>query len=584
MNKKELGLPHYDNATERQRHDGMCWSSEDEIYNDGSPFKICCRDASGVIVTLIADNYFGYCKKEVKTQIGFAANLYGLCEEEHAGGALATPRWNLGETFMPDSTIYRFEYTMEDVVKVLGDTVTLHEDGYAVDKNYNDIYYIPSDTRFDLSSQTVSWKKGEEIKTLKLLADRTFVYPCGYRVNMERNAASGNWRLIGTVGEGTLCHKPCTVSGGGKSEISKSISDAMISGSVFVSDLEKNMDEVQKILDYNFGQRFKVSRGADYQARTILSKKRSLGSVIKLLNPSDENTEEFNEWLNAIPNRIKGLVFLLKRHYKEDWGNDWRKHFTVDFINGETGNELKYNGNKMIGNYLRIGMSPDGTWRTSKLRTDFIPSSKIQWEDDISASIVVPTAKLENLNPAYDAPAVKIVENCEYRFFQRPDEAVVRGYDKQAEADLASDGSFISNFQPHTKADAIDLMERSVTYNKYTDPMREMIKAVATSEEEILFVDSASPRMVDGKPSKNPRYLQVRPDLIDSKPKYLALAGTRLARNIPAGKPLYTPVNAVLPGRRNNPAEKDAGIRALAVYAQFITKSCQNCLWISSAH
>ena len=31
----------------------------------------------GVMVTLIADNYFGYCKKEVKTQISFAANLYG---------------------------------------------------------------------------------------------------------------------------------------------------------------------------------------------------------------------------------------------------------------------------------------------------------------------------------------------------------------------------------------------------------------------------------------------------------------------------------------------------------------------------
>ena len=41
------------------------------------------------MVTILADNYFGYCKKEVKTQISFSANLFGLAEEEHAGGALA---------------------------------------------------------------------------------------------------------------------------------------------------------------------------------------------------------------------------------------------------------------------------------------------------------------------------------------------------------------------------------------------------------------------------------------------------------------------------------------------------------------
>ena len=61
--KKSVGLPHWDAATERQRRDGMCWTDEDELYNKGGAFKLTCRDESGVIVTLIADNYFGYCKK-----------------------------------------------------------------------------------------------------------------------------------------------------------------------------------------------------------------------------------------------------------------------------------------------------------------------------------------------------------------------------------------------------------------------------------------------------------------------------------------------------------------------------------------
>ena len=60
MPKKELGLPHFDQATERQRRDGMCWQEETELYNNGRAFKLVCRDRRGVIVTLIADNYYGY--------------------------------------------------------------------------------------------------------------------------------------------------------------------------------------------------------------------------------------------------------------------------------------------------------------------------------------------------------------------------------------------------------------------------------------------------------------------------------------------------------------------------------------------
>ena len=84
LTKKELGLPHWDEATERQRRDGMCWRDPDERYNDGGAFKLTCRSAAGVIVTLIADNYFGYCKKEVKTQISLRRQPL----RQRRGGAL----------------------------------------------------------------------------------------------------------------------------------------------------------------------------------------------------------------------------------------------------------------------------------------------------------------------------------------------------------------------------------------------------------------------------------------------------------------------------------------------------------------
>src|SRR5687768_12480269 len=67
IRKTDAALPHADHATARQRAEGMCWSSEDELYNDGEAFKLTCRTEAGVIVTILADNYFGYCKKEVKT-------------------------------------------------------------------------------------------------------------------------------------------------------------------------------------------------------------------------------------------------------------------------------------------------------------------------------------------------------------------------------------------------------------------------------------------------------------------------------------------------------------------------------------
>jgi hypothetical protein len=70
---------------------------------------------------------------------------------------------------------------------------------------------------------------------------------------------------------------------------------------------------------------------------------------------------------------------------------------------------------------------------------------------------------------------------------------------------------------------------------------------------------------VDGKPSKNPRYLQVRPDLADPRGRHLAEVGARLSRALRAGQPVLWPVNAVLSGRRNNPAEPPR-VRSLACY------------------
>jgi hypothetical protein len=43
LTKKELGLPHISQASERQKRDRMCYTDDAEKYNDGGAFKISSR-------------------------------------------------------------------------------------------------------------------------------------------------------------------------------------------------------------------------------------------------------------------------------------------------------------------------------------------------------------------------------------------------------------------------------------------------------------------------------------------------------------------------------------------------------------
>ena len=96
--------------------------------------------------------------------------------------------------------------------------------------------------------------------------------------------------------------------------------------------------------------------------------------------------------------------------------------------------------------------------------------------------------------------------------------------------------------------------------------MQNLIRSVVADESVRFFALSSHPRIVDGQPSKNPRYLQTDPTMLKPRDRYIADVGARLYRKTPADRPVYHPVNAILPGRRNNPPDHEAGIRPLAVY------------------
>jgi phosphoenolpyruvate carboxykinase (diphosphate) len=570
MKKKTLGLPHFDRASERQRRDGMSWKDPDEPYNGGSPFKICARDHRGVIVTILADNYYGYCKKEVKTQISYSANLFGLCEEEHAGGAIAFATYILGQDFYADRTVSLKKATFGQGMQILGDMVERKTEGYAIDRRYRDVFYVPENSAFTLRDGFVRWESAGRAYQLNLRPGAVYVLPSGFRVRLEKQIAASAWRLIGARPRGTLCHKPCTVSGGGKSEISKSIANALLKGPVYVRDFRRDMELVAEILQMDFSAVYRSRPPDRRSARSILSLERSLGSVIQLFTPSPEYTDEHNEWLRRLPQTTRQLVFTLKRYYRPEWGDNWQEHFSVDRINGYLGHELKFENQPLVSNYLRVGYDRDGAWRIYKLRPDFFPAEKVQVEDDITASVVLPASSLTGLDREFKNESVKLVANCETLLFQRPDDAIKPGADFQAEADIASPGTFLSNFEPLDAERVQALVGHVVEFDRFTEPMKRLLESFAGREPhadvETFVVCSAHPRLVNGKPSQNPRYLQKRPDLVSPREAYLAEIAARLEREVPAGQPVPFPVNIVLSGRRNSPPDPAAGLPPLAVY------------------
>ena len=95
---------------------------------------------------------------------------------------------------------------------------------------------------FDLHSQKVLWQDKDGARSLKLLPDKIYVRPSGYVVRMEKAAG-----LESRVAPRRHHRRADALSqtmhrlGGGKSEISKAITDAVLTGPVFVADFRRTL-------------------------------------------------------------------------------------------------------------------------------------------------------------------------------------------------------------------------------------------------------------------------------------------------------------------------------------------------------
>ncbi len=211
----------------------------------------------------------------------------------------------MGEEFQWNSRRYNGR-TFEDLVRDYSSFIDIQPEGYGVDRAEPNLIYVPENARASLQDRSVRWSKDGVEQSIPLEQQKVYIAPSGYKVMMEKHPCAPSWRLVGLSGEGTVCHKPCTVSGGGKSEISKSLRDYMLGGPIFVADIESDFAQLEAIFERDYSDRWNpdAKEKPDYSQRSsrkVLDPERSLGSVIKLLTPSDEYTKEYNDWLKNIP-------------------------------------------------------------------------------------------------------------------------------------------------------------------------------------------------------------------------------------------------------------------------------------------
>ena len=305
LTKKELGLPDWDDATERQRRDGMCWRDPAELYNDGQAFKVTCRDAAGVIVTLIADNYYGYCKKEVKTQISYAANLFGNVEEEHSGGALAFARYNLGYDF--DAADYR---TQRPDAGRPGPRGHRHRStssprgtpSIGISRTWSTSRTTPGPACPGCRSG--GRRTGREA-AIPLRPGKTYMTPSGYKVQLEKHPATGTLAADRHRRRGAVL--PQALHGLRRRQERDLQEPAATTSSTARSSwptwtrTSTWSSRSSTTITPTAGSR---ARGPDYSLRTsrpLLSPLRSLGSVIKLLTPSDDYTDGVQRLAGVVP-------------------------------------------------------------------------------------------------------------------------------------------------------------------------------------------------------------------------------------------------------------------------------------------
>ena len=238
----------------------MCWEQRGRaVQRRQAPSRSAPGTRAGVIVTVIADTYFGYCKKEVKTQISYSANLFGNAEEEHSGGALVFASYNLGQEYT--ETYVRQDSTSGRRADARPGAVRAQPEGHALDLQQPHIVLVPGGAHYSLrhhdrvlgrrrrpASAVDPAARGQGLPQPERLPrrgrrrsphDRTVVEPHRHRHPRRRRATSRR-RSPAAASRRSPRRSPTPSSSGPRSS----------------PNFEADMDSVAAILDRDYSKRF----------------------------------------------------------------------------------------------------------------------------------------------------------------------------------------------------------------------------------------------------------------------------------------------------------------------------------------
>ena len=311
---------------------------------------------------------------------------------------------------------------------------------------------------------------------------------------------------------------------------------------------------------------------------------RSIGSVIKLLTPSPaEYTAEYNAWLDAHPAarqgaRLRGQALLPPRVGRRLAQPLQRRDHQ------RPAGQLAAPGRRprSPSTCCGSGFNTDGSWRLFSLRHDFSPAVKVQTQDDITASTVVPGCLHRASTRTGRTSSWRTARTCCSSARTTRSTAATTS---RPSATSPPPARSCPTSQPLTRADAIAMRDDAVAFSAFTAPMAELISDFADTPEgegPAYFVSSANPR-------HRRRQAHRRTPATCSRDPTGPTRARPPSRSSPAGwlrrLPLRCAADPAGGRRRRRPAQQPAGrpgARRCARTTRCTTWSCPSCSWSSS--
>jgi hypothetical protein len=555
-------------APRRRRHraparDGMCWSDRGRALQRGQGLQGLRPRRARRHRHVIADNYFGYCKKEVKTQISYSANL------------LATPRRSTpaapssSRRLQPRPGVHQYVPRTPPTSPTSPPAtrgVRAGQPGGHAPRPRQRRTRPRAGRRPSPCATARSRGRDEAYGASRCVADTTYLAPrLPGRDAKHRapTACSGPHRHLPTPRTATsrrpspAAASPRSRSRSGRLRV-RSRPTSPTSTPTWTRS-RRSSPRLQRPV-----RRPVVERPVDH--RPLLGAERARAAVIKLFTPSRSTPRSTtpSSWRrsrrtsrSSSSSRSSGSTARVGRRLAQPLLGQPRQR--------PRGNRLRLDGDKIVVNMLRVGFESDGSWRLFACGPTSRPPPRCRPRTTSPRPRWCPTG-----GPDADRCRARYVENCE--------QAAVPAARRRHPPRLRQAGREATSPARH-----VHLQLRAADHGtparwsrtpgasqQFTEPMAGPDPSRAASGRRRGSPPTSSarrdPRLVNGKPSKNPRYLQVRPT--SPNPEATASADDGAAP-APPGLPLASrvrpaPVDIVAAGRRNNPAEP--GVPPLCAY------------------